>query len=206
MNQVHQNRNDHVVEDTCDEIDFLHPYEYANETDEMDDYERGYDDEAVPADFTDITEIEQCAAADVPVVILLPDGTQVNHLNEVVNVVVEDVQQCENESSSEDNNAVDTNTEARRKVVERRTSDVCRAIQNLSMDEKRKVLECSLMKETDNCIEEITYMNNDTLFEGKLCAGVLEYFCKLQKKKKYKELYVIINDMFPNVMKSFCTE
>ena len=26
MNQVHQNRNDHVVEDTCDEIDFLHPY------------------------------------------------------------------------------------------------------------------------------------------------------------------------------------
>ena len=57
MNQVHQNRNDHVVEDTCDEIDFLHPYEYANETDEMDDYERGYDDEAVPADFTDITEI-----------------------------------------------------------------------------------------------------------------------------------------------------
>ena len=118
---------DHVVEDTCDEIDFLHPYEYANETDEMDDYERGYDDEAVPADFTDITEIEQCAAADVPVVILLPDGTQVNHLNEVVNVVVEDVQQCENESSGEDNNAIDTNTEARRKVVEQRTSDVCRA-------------------------------------------------------------------------------
>ena len=53
------------------------------------------------------------------------------------------------------------------------------------MDEKRKVLERSLMKETENDIEEIAYMNNDTLFEGKLCAGVLEYFCKLQKKKKY---------------------
>ena len=68
---------------------------------------------------------------------------------------------------------------------------------------REKVLERSLMKETENCIEEIAYMNNGTLFEGKLCAGVLEYFCKLQKKKKYKELYVIINHMFPECNEEF---
>ena len=41
----------------------------------------------------------------------------------------------------------------------------------------------------DNVEEEITYFPCDSIFEGKLCAGVLKYFKNLQDNKKKSVIF-----------------
>ena len=73
----------------------------------------------------------------------------------------------------------------------------------MSIEEKRDVIRKSLEKGREECLTEIVHSNSESVFEGKLCTGILEYIKKLQQKKKQKELFNMIDDLFPEINDEF---
>ena len=108
----------------------------------------------------------------------------------------------DSENPGEDSDANEINLETKRKQIQRTANDVSKASQKLSIEEKRDVIRKSLEKGREECLTEIVHSNSESVFEGKLCTGILEYIKKLQQKKKQKELFNMI-DMFPEINDEF---
>ena len=88
--------------------------------------------------------------------------------------------------------------ETRRKRIQRKKSVLKDCLNNLSQGEKRDVIRKSLEKNDISLL-----IQSDTVFEAKLSAGVLNHFKKLQIKKKNKELFHLIDEMYEDVDDDF---
>ena len=104
------------------------------------------------------------------------------------------------DNSDDTYDAYSTNEDAKEKRFQWKISDISHAIRKLNVEEKTEVLRKSLDRETGECLAEIVHSNSESVFEGKLCAGFLDYLTKLQQKKKTRELYAMLDDIFPDLL------
>ena len=85
---------------------------------------------------------------------------------------------------------------ASRKRLERKTSTIFNTVGNLPAKERYNIMKKSLDMVLYDCQDEITFSNCDTIFEGKLCAGVLRYFKTLKDKLEFRKIFKMLFDMF----------
>lgn len=66
----------------------------------------------------------------------------------------------------------------------------------LTLDEKLSVLRKSKQLEVDNIYEEIAFSTFKSIYDGKICAGFLNFLKNLKAQKKSELLHNSINEYF----------
>ena len=136
--------------------------------------------------------------------VILPDGTTVGSFGDGVDDIDihETTPSSSNIGDADESSGAPSDTKEsvnKRKRKSRSNSRVMEVLSGLSPEERRDVLRTSLDKETDPLIAS----HSNTVFEAKVNSGIIEYLKKLQKRRKHRELFKLIDEMFDDIDDEF---